>query len=622
MIALTWGSNLAAVYPFVEIIFDGHTISSWAIEQEDELNDELAKIDGRIAQADETGPAIDGLRDKRNRLEKWKATFKSIGPWAERWAPSTPFGTLVAVIVFILTMTLARCVLLGINMVLVTRVSQGVVFRLQNRLFRKLLGADLRNIEKFGTGALASRIHHETIHIGAMVRTLAGKMMREPLKLLICLAGAAFVNWRLLILSLLICPAAMFVLLKIARAIKETTQRSLQDSAGLMNQLIESLTYIKAIKAHNMEAAQRRDIRRTTSQIYGMKMRISMFDALLRGNNEVLGTGVLCLSFFAGGYLVLGGHTHIWGIRMATEPMTFSTLALFYGLLLGTTDPLRKLGGVHMSVRVGTLAANRLFRHVDQPRSITNPTICEPIPQEPSHIEFRSVAFGYLPNRPVLRRVSLEIPAKQKVAIIGPNGSGKSTLVDLLPRFYDPNAGEVLINGTPLTGYALRDIRRYVTIVSQQAALFDDTIAANIAYGSGTVSEEEIAEAAKRAYVMEFAEQLPDKLQTRIGQHGDRLSGGERQRVSIARAILRNSPVVILDEATSQIDQESERLIHQALKLFLEERTAIMITHRDSTLELADRVIVMDEGRIVADGANNSRSDWMQLIKSDNRKAA
>ncbi|MFG0263117.1 MAG: ABC transporter ATP-binding protein, partial [Novipirellula sp. JB048] len=520
------------------------------------------------------------------------------------YAPVTPFGTLVVVVVFVIAMTTLRCVLLGINMVLVTRVSQGVVFRLQNELFRSLLSSDLAEINRHGTGSLASRVNYETIHIGSTVQTLIGRLLREPLKLATCIVGAGMVNWRLLIVSLLVCPAAMLVLMRINQSIKQTTQRAMEGSAGLMNQLVQSLTYVKAIKAHNTEAPERCAVRETAAKLYQQQVRITWYDALLRGNNEVLGTGVVCLSLLAGGYLVLGEQTHIFGIRMSSSQMTFSTLVLFYGLLLGATDPLRKLGGVHMNIRLGALAADRLYAHLDCPRKIEEPPYPRPIPSGPAELRFENVSFGYRSDQTVLDQIDVTIQGGEHVAIVGANGSGKSTMVDLLPRFYDPRQGAVLLDNVSLKEYSLRDLRRYVTVVSQQAALFADTVANNIAYGCGSVAPERIRQAAEQAHALSFIEALPNGFDTQIGEHGNQLSGGQRQRLTLARAILRNSPLIVLDEATSQIDPESERLIHEALETFLQGRTALMITHRSSTLTLADRIIVMEQGQITATGTH------------------
>jgi ATP-binding cassette, subfamily B, bacterial MsbA len=624
LIAGTWGSNLAAVYPFVEVIFDGQTLPSWSAEKVADLQSQISVIDTELAQSP-TPASTSKLEDRRYWLAYRYEALQSAIPYINQWAPTTPFGTLCCVIAFTLSMTLTRCVLLGANLILVKRISQGVVFYLQNELFRKLVGSDLASIELHGTGSLASRVQYEALNIGSTVHTVFGRLMSEPLKAMVCLAGAAAVNWRLLLVSLLICPAAFLALTTISRKIKESTRNALSDAAGLMDQLVESLTYIKAIKSYNMQSARRRDLRETTQTLYSQQVRIAWYDALLRGNNEVLGTGIICLSLLVGGYLVLTSETHVLGFRMASEPMNYGTLVLFYGLLLGTTDPLRKLGGVHLNLRLGALSADLLYRHLDETREIVSPPKPRALPKMPATIRYDAVTFGYRMDQVVLNGISFEVPPKQKLAIVGPNGCGKSTMMDLLSRFYDPTSGTISINDHSIKEYGLRDLRKYITTVSQQAALFDRSVLYNIAYGCGRVSDESVCQAAEAAGAMEFINKLPGRFDFVIGEHGGRLSGGQRQRLSLARAILRNSPVVVLDEATSQVDIESERLIHLALHTFLQDRTAIMITHRASTLSLADRILVMDAGKIVAEGTREwllgncdvFRKIWGETVAAD-----
>ncbi len=587
-IALTWGSNLAAVYPFIEVIFEGQTISQWADERIAALQNQLAGMDERTSE----------IGSLRRRLGYWQAA----APTIHRIAPATPFGTLLALVAFILSMTVTRCLLLGTNMILITRVSQGVVFELQNKLFRRLIGTNPGSMDQEGTGALANRVQNETLAIGGTINSIFGRMIREPLKAITCLAGAAVVNWRLLLISLLVCPLAVFLLAKINRAIKDSTQKTLAGASSLMSHLVESLTYIGAIQTHNMQSPTRRKVLDATSRLYRQQIRIAWYDSLLRVNNEVLGTGVVCLSLIVGGYLVLGERTHLYGVRMSTEPMTFGTLVLFYGLLLGTTDPLRKLGGMNVTIRLGAMAADRVYALLDTPRSHVSPAQHRPIPAAPSVLTFDDVTFGYRKDQTVLKDISLQIPAGQRVAIVGANGCGKSTLMSLLPRLYEPREGRILLDGVPINDYSVRDVRRYITTVSQQAALFDESVRFNIAFGCGRRSDAEILRAAQAAGAMDFISDLPDGLDSRLGEHGSSLSGGQRQRLSLARAILRDSPLVILDEATSQVDPESERVIHDKLVPFLKGRTALMITHRASTLALADRIVVMSAGRIVGDG--------------------
>jgi ATP-binding cassette subfamily B protein/subfamily B ATP-binding cassette protein MsbA len=257
------------------------------------------------------------------------------------------------------------------------------------------------------------------------------------------------------------------------------------------------------------------------------------------------------------------------------------------------------LSDIYTRIQAGLAAAERVFPILDRESAITDPTNPQPLPQPHRELIFDHVRFRYEPEKPVLDDIDLRIPYGETIAVVGPNGCGKTTLVNLIPRFYDPAEGAVRVDDVDLRDVKLRDLRRRIGLVSQQTLLFDDTVGNNVRYGSPHATDEEVIEAAKKARAHRFImEDLEQGYDTSVGQGGNRLSGGQRQRIALARAILRDPEILILDEATSQIDLESEQLIHQALEQFVRGRTAVIITHRLSTLDLADRVVVMNAGRI------------------------
>jgi ATP-binding cassette subfamily B protein/subfamily B ATP-binding cassette protein MsbA len=266
--------------------------------------------------------------------------------------------------------------------------------------------------------------------------------------------------------------------------------------------------------------------------------------------------------------------------------------------LVGAADPLRKLSGVITGINNGMAAANLLYPLMDKEPLVVDPVSPRPLPTPHQQIEFREITFSYDGCRQVLQNVGLTIERGERLAIVGPNGGGKSTLVNLLCRFYDPQQGAVLIDGISIRDVTLKDLRGRIAIVTQQTELFNETILHNIRYGRWEASEEEVIAAAKLARADEFITQFPGGYQTFVGPNGQRLSGGQRQRIALARAILRNSEILILDEATSQIDVESERLIHEALADLGPDRTLIMITHRESTLSLATRIVRIENGTL------------------------
>jgi ATP-binding cassette subfamily B protein/subfamily B ATP-binding cassette protein MsbA len=284
---------------------------------------------------------------------------------------------------------------------------------------------------------------------------------------------------------------------------------------------------------------------------------------------------------------------------MSHRPISLGALLVFYGLLAGTSDPARKLSEIFSRVQRAAAASDRVFALLDREPTISDPPNPRPLPRHCRSIRLEGVAFRYNPNVPVLEDIDLEIPAGETLAIVGHNGCGKSTLANLLPRFYDPQEGKVLWDGVDVRDVKIRDLRTQIGIVTQETLLFDDTVMNNIRYGSPGATSEAVIAAAKQAHAHDFIlERLEHGYESSVGPRGGLLSGGQRQRIALARAILRDPALLILDEATSQVDLESEQLIQQVLEEFTRNRTTVIITHRLSTLALADRILVMESGRI------------------------
>jgi len=398
----------------------------------------------------------------------------------------------------------------------------------------------------------------------------------------------------------------------LARATRRATKRAIEQSANLMDRLYEALSYQRAVKSFTMEQAERERFSIVAQDIYKKRMRIAWLESLSRNNNELLGVSMITLSVIAGGYLALTQQTHLLGLRMAAQPMDFGSVMVFFGFLIGVADPLRKLGDVYTIVQQGVVASNRVFPLIDVRAAVTEPDAPAPMPigNQGLTVSLENAWFEYQPDTPILKGVSLNFPAGSSTAIVGHNGCGKSTLINLLPRFFDPsgNGGEcgtVSVNGQDVREFSIGDLRRTVGYVTQQTMIFNDTVANNIAYGSPNATLEEIVAAAKEAHADDFISVLEAGYETMIGQSGRSLSGGQRQRISLARAILKNPQVLILDEATSQIDPESENLIHQTLREFIRNRTTIMISHRVSTLDLVDQIVIMKDGTVVDSGTHS-----------------
>lgn len=630
LVAVFWGANLGAVYPFVEVVLnDGKTIQQWADKRIEQAQSDIASAELEIKklsdEAEELGTDAVSLRkkiklkesfidDQKNRVSQTQWLI----PYIDKYCPNTPFQTLVYIIGFLLVATFFRGIFLAANMYLVARVGQSTVLDLQNEVFQNVLQMEISETGVKGTGDLIGRIRGETNNIGSAIMTLFGKTVREPMKMLACIAGAAYMNWRLLIFSCLVAPIAMYLMYQLAKLTKRANRKAMEESARLLNRLYQALSYSRIVKAFSMEKHEQKRFANVANDVYNKSMRIQVYSAFSRMNNEVLGVSMICLSILAGGYLVLNHETHFLGVKMSKSAMTFGEVMAFFAFLIGVADPLRKMADVYNQLQCGIVAADRVFPLVDQRAAVQTPATPVSLARCQSEIKFENVKFEYEKDLPILNGISFTLEAGQSMAIIGPNGCGKSTMINLLPRFFDANSGRIRIDGVDIRDVELEVLRKQVGYVTQQTMLFDDTIANNIRYGSPDASDLEVVAAARKAHADEFIRNLAEGYDSSIGEHGGKLSGGQRQRLSLARAILKDPSILLLDEATSQIDPQSEILIHNTLSEFIKGRTTLIVTHRMSTLDLVDLILVMDEGRVIDCGTHKElfqRCDVYQRLR-------
>lgn len=538
----------------------------------------------------------------RERVER----FRWIAPYAHRWLPTTPFTTLVLVCFVVLAGTLAKSGFRIWNSILVARLGYMVGFDLRKDFYRQVLRLDMVNFTEKGRGDLMNRCTSDLNSVGQGVQRLFGQAMLEPLKMIVCFCLAAWVSWQLLLLTILIAPLAGYTIHWLGRALKRTHRRAMQELSSIYETLAETLGGIKLIKAFTMESAERSKFHRSAKEFYRRQMKIARYNSLVSPVTEVLGISMVLAAAMMGGYLVLSQETHIFGIPISDTPLTNGLISMFFVMLAGMSDPARRLSQEFSQIQQASAAAERVYEVLDREPTIVDPPHPRPLPRLTRSLRLENVGFHYHAEKQVLCEVNLEVRAGETVAVVGPNGCGKTTLVQLLLRFYDPTIGRITLDCVDVRDVRVRDLRSRFGLVSQEILLFNDTIANNIAYGALDASEQAIEAAARQAYAHSFiTEKLPDGYQTLVGPGGSRLSGGQRQRIALARAILRDPEVLILDEATSQIDLESEQLIHQVLKDFARNRTTLMVTHRLSTLSLADRVVVMDQGRILDVGVHD-----------------
>ena len=619
LVAILWGANMGAVYPFIELVMQKKTLHDWADERTVESLERIAEHKANIKDLEATiaaeKAAGNGIAKFETDVQIATAELQSEEyrkswtdyyiPTIRKWAPNDAFSTLCWLMGLMFAGTVVRGMFLMGNMLLVARVGQRTVLDMQNDVFRNVLDMEVSELDVRGTGDLVSRVRGETGAIGQAISILFGKTIREPLKMGVCLAGAAWFNWRLLLFSLLICPIAGYLMVLLAKLTKRANKKAVEESANLLNRLYQALTYLRVVKAFTNEPNERKRFKVVANEVYKRSMRMALYNSLSRNNSELLGVGMITVSVLVGGYLVINGTCFLGSIRMSSTVMDFGTVITFFGFLIGIADPLRKMSNIYNMLQGGVVAADRVFPLIDQTPTVTSPAKPTPISRGELGVEIKDVRFSYEEGNQILNGVDVSIPAGTSLAIIGPNGCGKSTMINLIPRFFDVGDGRIEIGGHDIRDYDVRELRQKIGYVTQMTMLFNDTIAENIAYGNETATIEQVRAAAFQAHAHDFIEALDEGYDSQIGEHGGKLSGGQRQRLSLARAILKDPEILILDEATSQIDPESEQLIHETLAEFIKGRTTVMITHRLSTLDLVDRILLMDGGKAVDCGTHN-----------------
>ena len=622
--AVLWSLNISAVGPVLKILGEDRSLQAGieeAIQQTQEQVDAwqaeretYSRENKRLEAQPATSWRNKALRDNQNAIAKLEGRLDSastklywyrIALWyASRFLPTDRFETLAWVIAAVVLAVAVKGFFEFWQDSLVGSVVNLSLFDLRNRFFRSAIHLDLSNFSEEGTHELMARFTNDMEVLGTGTKTLFGKVIAEPLRAIACVVVASFISWQLTLMFLVLVPLAGFILTKVGRVMKRATRRLLERISQIYKILQEAFSGIRVVKAFTTEPHERRRFFLATKDYYHKAMWVVNLDALAGPVIEVLGVSAVAVALLAGSYLVLRQETHLFGLRMTDQPLGHVALLQLYMFLAAIADPVRKLSSVYTRIQSGAAAADRIFNYLDRrPRVLANAQSLRLPPHERA-IEFRDVCFSYEPGRSILTNVHLCVRFGEIVALVGKNGCGKTTLVSLLPRFYDPDHGSILIDGHDIRHVNLRSLRQQVGVVTQETVLFDDTIYHNICYGNRGARPEDVEAAAQKAFAHDFVTKLPRGYQTRIGEAGGKLSGGQKQRLALARAILRNPRILILDEFTSQSDAESEALIHRALKEFMRDRTTFVITHRLNTLEIADRIVVLDNGRVEAVGTH------------------
>ena len=611
LIGVLWGGSITAIYPFVEVVFSGNTIETWLdaeIEQSAQsiatLTAERAEITQQIEAEGRNSKLNTLLADHSKRLsaeEKANQLYSSIRPHVAGRVPKTPFGTLVLVMGLLIVMTIIKGICLVLNAVLVARVSQRTALLMRKQFYSSAIKMDQLEIDRKGTSAMQTMLVYNLNLVTAGLTGLYGKGTREPLKMLVCFVIAAMISWKLLLLALLITPLALLVVNRLSIHMRRAAKRELGGITGVLQSTMESLSALRIVRIYNRERTEKARFNRFARSLYNLGVKQRFYDSLIRPTTEVAGMLCMAIALLASGYLVLHDTTHLFGIRMSDRPLSVSSIFMFFAMLAGISEPARKMSEIYNSIVRACVASEGLYEFFETEPAVKTPATPAKLPIHSKSIRFKEVNFTYRPHQVMLKQLNFEIQFGETVILVGPNGSGKTTLISLIARFYDPQWGTVSIDGVDLKTVNPRHVRRQMAMVTQDPILFQGTVFDNIKYGNSNATNSQVYEAAKLACVDDFLDVLPSGYQTMIGDRGNTLSGGQRQRIALARAVVADPRILVLDEATSQVDSESELQIHSSLGSFLKQRTTIFISHRQSTMELADRILMLDDGRVIED---------------------
>ena len=507
----------------------------------------------------------------------------------------TPRETLKILCLTILFVFVVKNIFLYIKNIALTYVQFNLITSIRTSIYDHFHSLSLSFFDKAKSGELTSIVVTDVANMRIAFGTSFHRIFVEPINILMFISLLFVINVKLALYALIIVPLTGFIIFWIGRSIRRKSMRTAKQIAGIMGILTEILNSIRVVKAFGTEAYERKRFKKEQNQYYDLISRRARLRLTASPITETIGAVIGVFLLWVGGLDVLVAGT--------MSPEDFIRFILILFSVLG---PIRLLSNVSVDLQKGAASAERVFAILDLPPEIMDKPDAKTIDTFSGKIDFWDVGFNYEEGETILDGVSFSIPKGQVVALVGPSGAGKSTIADLIPRFYDVESGAILIDGINIRDVKLASLRNQMGIVTQETILFNETIEFNITYGVEDYSQEELDEAAKAANAYDFILEQPEGFQTVIGEKGVKLSGGQRQRLAIARAILRNPPILILDEATSSLDTESERKVRTALENLMQDRTTLVIAHRLSTIQRADAIVVLDKGKIVETGTHNS----------------
>ena len=499
--------------------------------------------------------------------------------------------------VMILFTALKTSCYFGSNAVMIP-ISTGIVKEIRCRIYDKILSLPIGFFTEERKGDIIARISGDVSEVENSIIASLSMLIKDPILILIYFGFLTWISPEMMVFTIVFAPAFVWVMGLIGKQLKRSSLEAQALWSDTMSQVDETLGGLRVVKAFNAEKTMRARFRDITDRMRRRIARVSTRQATAHPVSEFLGTVMLMIVLCVGGTMIISGKSLIGSAKF----MDASTFIYFLVILYSVIEPIKELSRATYSVRKGMASMERINRILEAENPIRDPEKPLELKSFQKEIRLEDVSFSYDGNKQILDHVSLEIPRGKMIAIVGESGAGKSTLVDLIPRFWDVTGGRLTIDGKDVREVAVKDLRALMGNVNQDPILFNDTIFNNIAFGVEGATQEQVIAAAKIANAHEFILEKEQGYQTNIGDRGSKLSGGQRQRLSIARAILKNPPILILDEATASLDTESERLVQDALDRLMSSRTTIAIAHRLSTIRHADEIIVMHEGRIVERG--------------------
>jgi len=474
-------------------------------------------------------------------------------------------------------------------------IEQRFIKDMRDSVYEHMLWQPLSFFSRYQTGNLMSRITNDINVLNESLEHNFTKIIRDPFMIVIFVVLLISISWQLSLVASIVFPLTGFLIGRIGQSLKRKSRRVQERIADVTTVLQETITGINVVKAFSMEKYESEKFNKKTYDHFKTALRKTRLHRLSGPLSEVTGIGIMVCVLWYGGQLVLSG-----------QLLSSEDFIRFIAILFSLMDPIKKLGEINNDIQISLASGRRVFDILDAPVAITDKPDAMVKTDFTSQISYDHVCFSYPgSDELVLNGVSLVVKKGEQFAIVGGSGAGKTTLVNLLPRFYDITGGAVRIDGIDIRDLTMDSLRKLMGIVTQDVILFNDTVANNIAYGLTDYSRDEILRAAKLANAHPFIEQMPDGYETMIGERGTRLSGGQRQRISIARAILKNPPILIFDEATSSLDSEAEHLIQQAVENLIQQRTVLIIAHRLSTIMNSDKIIVLEDGRIMDSGTHD-----------------